>query len=549
MKKNILTPKEARVICDRLKKSTKPSKALKKYVHEELLKDAHIMYQYKVEKERFGYCTHCKNDFPLELKNKRTITDNDIDLIEAKHNEKVVCPCCGLELTKKYAGISRSAHHAQVAEFKVDKTGALIVYVYRFTYNYKANFRVNEPEWTCWQIAYFDIHKYFHLLYGWFNENVYLGDRYTDKISFTNSNRTIEPTKAYHFEIEGIKCFGLKKALQKSNLKYSCLMEYMEDSVVDMFKYLKFYCSYPEITEKLMKEGFKKIILSYLYGVMSGCFNFRGKTVSKFLKLDKQHLKLLKDNSDSRFYKDDIKAMQFIQKNNIKPTKENYGFLKDYYGNIHLIELLYQFVGIQKLQTYVKKQGALCRCRYSYGTDEQQFFDNYKDYISQCKQLGYDLNDKNVVMPANLFQAHNELTELMNRRKAEEKAKANEAKLKKFEKRLPKLKEKYTFSDGTFLIRPAESYEDLCAEGTALHHCVYSIYADKYINGETDILFIRKVSEPDKPFYTLEYYRNQVIQCRTIHNGAATDEIKAFVEKWKQFLKENKNQHKKKEAA
>ena len=47
-KKNILTPKEARVICDRLKKQAKPSKALKKYVHEELLKDAHIMYQYKV---------------------------------------------------------------------------------------------------------------------------------------------------------------------------------------------------------------------------------------------------------------------------------------------------------------------------------------------------------------------------------------------------------------------------------------------------------------------------------------------------------------------
>ena len=547
-KKNILTPKEARVICDRLKKQAKPSKALKKYVHEELLKDAHIMYQYKVGKERFGYCTHCKKDFPLELSSKRTITDNDIDLIESKHNEKVICPCCGLELTKKYAGISRHAHHAQVAEFKVDKTGALVVYVYRFTYDYKANFRINEPEWTCWQVAYFDIHKYFHLLYGWFNENVYLGDRYTDKICFANSNRTIESTKVYHFENEGIKCFGLKEALHKSNLKYSCLMEYMDESVVDMFKYLKFYCSYPDITEKLIKEGFRDLVHSYLSGCMGGCFNFRAKTVNEFIKLDKQHLKLLKDNCmSSRLYEDEIKTMQFIQRNNIKPTKEVYRFINNYYNYTHLIDLLYKFVGIQKLQTYVKKQGDLCQCRYSYASDEMQFFDNYKDYISQCKQLGYDLTDKNVVMPANLFQAHNELTELMNRRKVEEKAKANEAKLKKFAGRLVKLQKKYTFSDGTFLIRPAESYEDLCAEGTALHHCVYSIYADRHINGETDILFIRKVLEPDKPFYTVEYNHNQVVQCRTIRNAEATNEIKAFLKKWKRFLKTNKN--KKKEAA
>ena len=547
MKKNVLTPEEARKICDKLKKQARPSKALKKYVHEELLKDVHIMYQYKVGKERFGYCTHCKNDFSIELKNKRTITGNDVDLIEAKHNKTVICPCCGLELTKKYAGISRSAHHVQVAEFKVDKTGALVVYVYRFTYDYKADFRINEPEWICWQVAYFDIHKYFHLLYGWFNENVYLGDRYTDKLMFANSNRTIEPTRVYHFEHEGIKCFGLKKALQKSNLKYSCLMEYMNESVVDMFKYLKFYCSYPEVTEKLMKEGYKQLIHSYFIGCMSGCFNFRAKTVNGFIKLDKPHLKLLKEKSGTKFYEGDIRAMQFLQRNNIKLTKENFDFLADNCRKLHLIQRLYQFVGIQKLRTYVMKQGALCQCRYGYASDEQQFFSNYQDYIDQCKQLEYDLSNKNIVMPANLFQAHNELTEILNRQKAEKKAKANAAKLKKFSKRLLKLQEKYTFYDGEYFIRPAESYEDLCQEGTTLHHCVYTNYADKYISGETDILFIRKVSEPDKPFYTVEYHNGYVVQCYTTYNKPATEEIKAFLEKWKQHLKTNKKA--KKEAA
>ena len=548
MKKNILTADEADKILKRLQKKAKPSKELMEYVHNILLRDAHFLFQYKEGRKRYGYCTYCKSDMPLELEDLRTFTDNDVNVLQSGHNSKVICPCCGKEVTKRYAGISKPVLYADVAEFKVDKSGALIVYVYCIRYDYKKGGMKTEPTYNCYQIGYFDLHKYFHILHGWFEDHVYLEDKHTANMGFSFSDK-IENSKSYkQAETEGIKCFGLKEALQKSNLKYSCLMEYMEDSVVDMFKYLKFYCSYPEITEKLMKEGFKKIISSYLYGAMSGCFNFKGKTTYQFFKLDKQHLRLLKSYT-RQFHGWDLRAMQFFQKSKAKINDENFNFVSKYYNHIQLIELLYKFMGLDKLKTYVKKQGALCHCRNCYGTAEYEFFINYKDYIKQCKQLGYDLNDKNVVMPANLFQAHNELTELMNRRKAEEKAKANESKLKKFEKRLPKLKEKYTFSDGTFLIRPAESYEDLCAEGTALHHCVYSIYADKYINGETDILFIRKVSGPDKPFYTLEYHRNRVIQCRTIHNGAATDEIKAFVEKWKQFLKENKNQHKKKEAA
>ncbi len=548
MKKNILTTDEANKILKRLQKNAKPSKQLIEYVHNTLFRDAHFLFQYKEGKQRYGYCTYCKSDMSLELEDLRTFTDNDVNVLQSSHNSKVICPCCGREVTKKYAGIPKPVLYADVAEFKVDGTGALIVYVYCIRYDYKAAGMRTEPTYSCINVGYFDLHKYFHILHGWFEDRVYLEDRYTANMGFSLSDKIINPKSYNQAETEGIKCFGLKEALQKSNLKYSCCIEYLGDGAVDMFKYLKFYCSYPEITEKLMKEGFSSLVHSYLNGSMGGCFNFRAQTTHQFLKLDKQHFKLLKSYT-RQFHSWDIRAMQFFQKSKAKTNDENFDFVSKYYNHIRLIELLYKFMGLDKLKTYVKKQGALCHCRNCYGTAEYEFFINYGDYIKQCKQLGYDLNDKNVVLPANLFQAHNELTELMNRRKAEEKAKANEAKLKKFEKRLPKLKEKYTFSDGTFLIHPAESYEDLCAEGTALHHCVYSIYADKYINGKTDILFIRKVSESDKPFYTLEYYRDQVIQCRTIHNAEATEEVKAFIEKWKQFLKANKNRNKKKEAA
>lgn len=544
MKKNILTDKEANQILERLKKTAKPSEGLKKYVHNVLLDDAHILFQYKIGSTRYGYCTGCGNDFLIEIKAMRTYTDNDFDVLTAKHNEKVTCPCCGRTVTKRYAGYSHKNMYANAAEFKVDKSGALIVYVYRFTYRFSDNFR-NGCEWHCWQIGYFDLHKYFHLLYSWWNDShAYTGDRYTNEILFTNEQKVESP---FDYS-QSIKCFELQKAVEKSNLKYACLDKYMNGhSVTDLFRYLNFYCSYPEITEKLMKEGYKDDIMQYLFGNLSGCFNVRAKNVPAFFKLDKAHLKTLREYKHC-YGRDNIRAMQYMQNNGIKLTYGVFNFISSNYRNIASIHRLRSFMGMQKLIKYVEKQGALCACQHDYGKIEHLFFSDYKDYISQCEQLGYDLTDKNIAVPMNLFQAHQQLTEILNAKKAAEEAEEQRKKMKGFNKRLKKLKDKYCYTDGNLLIRPAEDYEDLQKEGTTLHHCVYSNYSDEHIMGKTTILFIRRVSEPDKPFYTMEYKNGNVVQCRTKYNGGMTDEVKAFIDKWKAFMKSN-NKKKKKEAA
>lgn len=542
-KKNLLTDKEAEQILKRLKKSAKPSERLKKYVHNVLLKDAHILFQYKNGNTRYGYCTGCGKDFVIEIKAMRTYTDNDVDVLTARHNEKVTCPCCGRMVTKRYAGYSHKNMYANAAEFKVDKSGALIVYVYRFTYRFSDNFR-NEREWHCWQIGYFDLHKYFHLLYSWWNNSyAYTGDRYTNEILFTNEQKVESP---FDYS-QSIKCFELQKAVEKSNLKYACLDKYMNrNSVKDMFRYLKFYCSYPEITEKLMKEGYEDDIMQYLFGNLDGCFNFRAKNVPAFFKLDKAHLKTLHEYKHC-YSRDEIRAMQYMQNNRMKLTYGVFNFISSNYRNIDLIRRLQDFMGMQKLIKYVEKQGALCVCQHYYGTIEYSFFSNYEDYIQQCKMLGYDLADKNIAVPMNLFQAHQQLTEILNAKKAAEEAEAQRKKMKGFKKRLKKLQDKYCYTNGNLLIRPAEDYEDLQKEGTTLHHCVYSNYADRHIKGKTTILFIRRVSEPDKPFYTMEYKNGTVVQCRTKYNEGMTDEIKSFIKQWKAFLKSNTK--KKKEVA
>ena len=45
-------------------------------------------------------------------------------------------------------------------------------------------------------------------------------------------------------------------------------------------------------------------------------------------------------------------------------------------------------------------------------------------------------------------------------------------------------------------------------------------------------MVVRKLSEPEKPYYTVEYNNQKVRQCRGFCNAEAPDEIEKFLDKW-----------------
>ena len=91
---------------------------------------------------------------------------------------------------------------------------------------------------------------------------------------------------------------------------------------------------------------------------------------------------------------------------------------------------------------------------------------------------------------------------------------------------------------------------ELMAEGKTLHHCVGG-YIKRMAEGETAIFFLRKASEPDKPFYTLELQKKRVIQCRTEHNASydRNPDVKNFVDMWMEKVVKKGGKKKAKEAA
>lgn len=164
---------------------------------------------------------------------------------------------------------------------------------------------------------------------------------------------------------------------------------------------------------------------------------------------------------------------------------------------------------------------------------------DWRDYLDECRQLGYDMAESGVLFPRDLRDAHEKTTTLVE-------IKENKDHDRKIRKRAATLTKQYAFSDeeSGLLIRPISNVGELVIEGKRLHHCV-GRYAKDYAEGKTNIFCIRKAKEPDTPYYTLELSnRRNIVQCRGLRNCSITSEIKSFEEKWLKACNKPKKQEK-----
>lgn len=181
--------------------------------------------------------------------------------------------------------------------------------------------------------------------------------------------------------------------------------------------------------------------------------------------------------------------------------------------------------------------------------------DTWLDYRKMAAELEIDTAKRDAAMPYDLFQRHDRLVEEKHKRKAEEQIKKEAAKAGKFTAMWEKIRWA-DWQDGPYLIRAAKSTAELVAEGNALHHCVGS-YTDNVLAGRV-IFFIRRVEEPDKPWYTLnlDIKTGELLQLHGYgnnerENDPAFAEVKAWAEKWRTeiWMPGKKNRKKQEKAA
>lgn len=107
-----------------------------------------------------------------------------------------------------------------------------------------------------------------------------------------------------------------------------------------------------------------------------------------------------------------------------------------------------------------------------------------------------------------------------------------------FQKRVESLSE-LEYSNSEFTIRVPRTTTEVIDEGKILRHCVAS-YIKKISDGSSTVLFLRKNTELNKPFVTVEYQNGSIVQAKGYLNSNSIGwEAKEFLSEWLGWLKDS----------
>lgn len=280
------------------------------------------------------------------------------------------------------------------------------------------------------------------------------------------------------------------------------------------------------VIECMAKMGFQQLVKDYVSGKEESDIG----SPAKFLGIDKMALAAFA-NSDAS--KHEIELWRQLDPKN--KEVELFGELKELCGGYfsYATKVATYGITIKKMVGYLKKQ------RIEFRTSHEMM-EHWTDYLEMAEIIGLSpKTNKKAITPQHLKAEHNRLSDLIEISK-------NEIYEQALQKRV-ELLNKLSWSDKYFVIRPLQNTEEFINESRILDHCVKT-YIKRCILAEANIFGLRKASEPDTPYYTVNISTDgKLIMNLGKHNREATSEVKKFTAKWlkqverrlKQFSIEN----------
>lgn len=444
---------------------------------------------------------------------------------ELKHNEKAVCPKCGVQATAKSIGMAR---------FKPEPIWSAICD------GYKDGVRIRHfrtlVDWSDYrkpimltEEMYRNIvteSDYKEYMYWHDNKGKWRWMPWKQRgYSWQFQSDLWSPTYIHYYN-------DLEKVVKGTPFKYCPLKELVE---IDPDRtwvegWLNSYKQFPQL-EMLIKVGFKSLVRwCRQWGTNPRSeYNFDGKDIYQVLKVSRKQYKLLLKIGDPTI--DDLRAIRRFDCDNLEDLRFCQS-LNVWDSDRKLAHAL-QYTTKDKLRKYFAKEN-------------MTNITNYDDYLTWLEELHYPM-EKYYLFPNGFKEAHDKLCK-------EKQAKADQIARERKEmqrKIMAKLKadkdgiEAFHMHYGGLFVRIAESPDELIEEGKALHHCV-GTYVDRVAKGLTTILFIRKEEAPDVPFYTMEFKEGRVTQLYGKYDCKATAAVQEFRD---EFVKKIENEFREEKKA
>lgn len=495
--------------------SSEVSNELKSYIIDEALLHSRYFYVKRITSSlQRGICTHCKSNH---------VVKSDKHL---KHNDIWKCEKCQSVVLVKSIGRGRGKmvdrvyvvwyEKSLVDSQTITATGYNVSMDYREDMNGEtsivpvARYLFEKGKVTMMHRSYYISGIFGNGVMRFENGWVFAKKPFSmvGKNSFTvNSEQSVE---------------SLEKAIEGTCFVYS-QWEYYHSRNLDLVKYFAVFSKYPFV-EFLMKIGMTRIVDAMIDNrSLYRSINYRGKTMNSILRLSKTELK---DYKKSGITMEPIilKSYKWFRDNGAPISwkeAEECGMLLEGTYYLDSLTFIQSLLPLDKIVKYTRSQIRKEPKRHRSITSVLRM---WKDYLDECVELKIDITLSKVLLPNSLHKAHQKTTRQI-------KMKKDEVLNQRITSLQPKLK-KYCFEKDDLLIRPAASSIELFDEGEQLIHCV-GRYAERYSKGETVILLIRRITEPDKPFYTVEVNDNKVVQVYGYDNELPTKEVDRFLKCFK----------------
>ncbi len=162
----------------------------------------------------------------------------------------------------------------------------------------------------------------------------------------------------------------------------------------------------------------------------------------------------------------------------------------------------------------------------------------YRDYLDMATRRGCDIHSEIIYRNKRWKHFHDCYVEELNRKKDEERA----AKFRAIREDLERNRRLFQWQQDGYLIRPAESAEDIIREGRTQHHCVGAsdTYMTRMARRESWIVFLRKAEDPETPWYTVEVDENGIRQAYAAYDRKPDwEETDKVLKAWMKQVKKN----------
>lgn len=500
-----------------LMEQVKPlTEAFLRWHEETAMKDSrYLIYQRSKRKTFCAYCTHCRGYM-------------DIPAPECRHGKKGKCPSCGSRVTMKAAGRAKKiVDTAWTEHVQAVRDGLMI----RFVKMIKIYEGQTEPRRIVTEPLRVVIEK--GKKPAWYEKR----DSNTKYKSSAEYQKNQGELCVYGVNFprddlfRGVYRRGLEAELKKA-FPYNTFMKWMlrNGGKLEQYSVYDYFAAYSilPLIESLEKTG-KAILVDEIVkntGI-EGIRKLRwidrtAATVSGMLGITRKQYRLLNNPTV-----EEIRACRVLDQHGIEADGISIYRIVKYTRHHSIEEDLQKILGYMPLRKFL---------RYTEGKEKYDFRNYYFDYLRMGERLGYDFGNDFVLFPKDIREAHDEAVNILAEEKREKELAAAAEKDEGIRKMEKKIRQRFTYEDNEYIIRPAKTNQEIVKEGQVQHICVGNgEYREKMEEGKSYILFLRHRDSPDTPFYTVEITPDhEIIQRHGKYNQEKEEKesVDRFLEKF-----------------